>query len=41
MIVVQAIDAVIGVAIKDRPKTFGPVVTALVNLAALVWMLLN
>ncbi|WP_235833396.1 hypothetical protein [Orlajensenia flava] len=40
MVIVQAIDAVIGVTIKDRLKTFGPAATALFNLAALIWMLL-
>jgi len=39
MIVVQACDAAIGVTIKDRLKTFGPAATALLNLAALVWLL--
>ncbi|WP_374946220.1 hypothetical protein [Agreia sp.] len=39
MIVVQAIDAGIGVAIRDRVKTFGPALTAAANLAALLWML--
>jgi hypothetical protein len=39
MIVVQAIDAAIGVAIKDRMKTFGPAFTAVFNLAGLIWML--
>jgi len=40
MIIVQAIDAVVGVTIKDRLKTFGPALTALLNLGVLVWMLL-
>lgn len=39
MIIVQACDAVIGVVIKDRMKTFGPAATAVANLAALVWLL--
>lgn len=40
MIIVQAIDAVIGGMIHDRLKTLGPAFTALLNLAALLWMLL-
>ena len=39
MIVVQACDAVIGFTIQDRLKTFGPAATALLNLAALTWLL--
>lgn len=39
MIVVQSGDAVVGMIIKDRMKTFGPAGTAVVNLAALVWLL--
>jgi hypothetical protein len=39
MIVVQACDAIIGVSIKDSMKTFGPAGTAIVNLAALVWVM--
>jgi len=39
MIIVQACDAAIGVIIKDRLKTFGPAATALLNVAALVWLL--
>src|SRR3979411_2364871 len=39
MIIVQVCDAGIGVVIKDRMKTFGPAGTALVNLAALIWLL--
>lgn len=38
MIVVQALDAVIGARSKDRIKTVGPAVTAAVNTAALVWL---
>lgn len=40
MILVQAVDAVIGVRIHDRVKAVGPAVTALVNLAGLIWLLL-
>ncbi|PJJ55304.1 hypothetical protein CLV54_3194 [Compostimonas suwonensis] len=39
MVIVQVADAVIGVRIRDRLKTVGPAATALVDLAALVWML--
>jgi hypothetical protein len=39
MIIVQICDAGIGVAIKDRIKTFGPAGVALLNLAALIWLL--
>lgn len=37
MIVVQALDAVIGFSIRDHLKTFGPAVTAAVNVALLIW----
>jgi hypothetical protein len=39
MIIVQACDAVIGGTIKDRMKTYGPAGTALLNLAALFWLI--
>jgi hypothetical protein len=39
MIIVQICDAAIGVVIKDRMKTFGPAGTALLNLAAVIWLL--
>jgi hypothetical protein len=39
MIIVQACDAAIGVTIKDRMKTYGPAATALLNLAAVSWLL--
>ena len=39
MILVQAIDAVIGVRIRSALKTFGPAATAFFNLLALVWLL--
>jgi hypothetical protein len=41
MIVVQGVDAVIGVRLRDRVKTFGPAATALAGLASLVWVLLG
>jgi hypothetical protein len=39
MIIVQICDAGIGAVIKDRMKTLGPAGTAVLNLAALVWLL--
>ena len=39
MTLVQAGDASIGVSIRDRVKTIGPAITALINLAALTWVL--
>jgi hypothetical protein len=39
MIIVQVCDAAIGVVIKDRMKTFGPAGIALLNLAAVIWLL--
>ena len=39
MIIVQACDAVIGMTIKDRMKTFGPGGTALLNLVAVIWLI--
>ena len=39
MVVVQAGDAVIGARLADRLKTVGPAATAVVNLAALIWLL--
>ena len=39
MIIVQICDAGIGAAIKDRMKTLGPAGTAVLNLAAVVWLL--
>lgn len=38
MVIVQAIDAVIGAGTRDRLKTVGPAVTSLANAAALVWL---
>ena len=35
---VQALDALIGVRIRDRKETWGPASTAALNLAALVWL---
>jgi hypothetical protein len=39
MIIVQICDAGIGAAIKDRMKTLGPAGTALLNLAAVIWLM--
>ena len=39
MIIVQACDAFVGTTIKDRMKTFGPAGTALLNLAAVIWLI--
>jgi hypothetical protein len=39
MITVQVCDTAVGVIIKDRMKTFGPAGTALLNLAAVIWLL--
>jgi hypothetical protein len=38
MIIVQAIDALIGITIRDIMKTLGPAATSAANLAALVWL---
>jgi hypothetical protein len=39
MVVVQALDAVVGATIHDRMKTFGPASLGMLNLVALVWFL--
>jgi hypothetical protein len=39
MIIVQVLDAGVGVAISDRMKTFGPAGIAVTNLAALLWLI--
>jgi hypothetical protein len=39
MIIVQACDAVIGGTINDLMKTYGPAVTALLNLVAVIWLI--
>ena len=38
MIIVQACDALIGGTINDPMKTYGPAGTALLNLAAVIWL---
>ena len=39
MVIVQALDAVVGGTIRDRMKTLGPVSLGALNLVALVWLL--
>jgi hypothetical protein len=39
MVMVQACDTAIGVTTKDRRKTLGPAAIALLNAAALAWLL--
>jgi hypothetical protein len=39
MIILQALDACVGVDIGDRMKTLGPAGIAVANLAALVWLI--
>jgi len=39
MVIVQAGDALIGVSLRNALETYGPAGTALVNLAALLWLL--
>jgi len=39
MVIVQALDAVVGSTIRDRAKTFGPASISALNLVALVWFL--
>jgi hypothetical protein len=39
MVIVQALDAIIGVGIHDRLKTIGPAATSLANAVALIWLL--
>ena len=39
MIIVQAADAVIGVRLHERMRTFGPAATSLANAIALVWLM--
>jgi prepilin signal peptidase PulO-like enzyme (type II secretory pathway) len=41
MVIVQALDAAVGGAIRDRMKTFGPASLGALNLAALVWLLVS
>ena len=39
MVIVQALDAVVGGTIRDRMKTFGPASLGALNLVAFVWFL--
>jgi hypothetical protein len=39
MIILQGLDAGVGVMIGDRMKTFGPAAIAVTNLAALMWLI--
>jgi phosphoglycerol transferase MdoB-like AlkP superfamily enzyme len=39
MIILQVLDAGIGVTIRDRMKTYGPAAIAVTNLAALLWLI--
>jgi hypothetical protein len=39
MVIVQALDAVVGATIRDRMKTFGPASLGALNLVTLVWLL--
>ena len=39
MIILQVLDACVGVAIRDRMKTLGPAAIAVANLAVLVWLI--
>jgi hypothetical protein len=39
MIIMQVLDACVGVAIRDPKKTLGPAAIAVANLAALVWLI--
>jgi hypothetical protein len=39
MVILQVLDAGVGVAISDRRKTLGPAGIAVANLAALVWLI--
>ena len=41
MVVVQALDAIVGGIVRDRMKTFGPVSLGAANLVALVWFLVS
>jgi hypothetical protein len=41
MVIVQALDAVVGGTIRNRMKTFGPALLGALNLVALVWFLVS
>jgi hypothetical protein len=39
MVILQVLDACVGVEMRDRMKTLGPAVIAAANLAALAWLI--
>lgn len=39
MVIVQALDAIVGFIIRNRVKTMGPAATALLGLLSLLWLL--
>ena len=39
MIILQGLDAGVGLTLRDRKKTFGPAAIAVTNLAALAWLI--
>jgi hypothetical protein len=41
MVIVQALDAVVGGIVRDRMKTFGPASLGALNLVALAWYLIS
>jgi len=41
MVIVQALDAIVGGIIRDRTKTFGPASLGALNLVVLVWFLVS
>jgi hypothetical protein len=41
MVIVQALDAIVGGSVRDRMKTFGPASLGTANLVALVWLLVS
>ena len=41
MVIVQALDAIVGGIVRDRMKTFGPASLGALNLVALVWLLVS
>ena len=41
MVIVQALDAVVGGTIRNRMKTFGPALLGALNLVALLWFLVS
>ena len=41
MVIVQALDAIVGGIVRDRMKTFGPASLGALNLVALVWFLVS